>query len=72
MQGHGFVRRCNEPLSERAPELPDDSVVGYACGPPRGDWCTVVQLHFPAPSDVGRDLSKRLNTHVLSLEVHDG
>jgi hypothetical protein len=77
MRGHGFVRRRNEPLSERAPDLPDDSVVGYACGPLRGDWCTVVQLHFYADaamglSDVGRDLSKRLNTHVLSLEVHDG
>ncbi|MBO0757144.1 MAG: hypothetical protein J2P54_14880, partial [Bradyrhizobiaceae bacterium] len=77
MQGHGFVCRCNEPLSERTPELPDDNVLGYACGPLRGEWCTVVQLHFyvngaPTLSDVGRDLSKQLDTHVLSLEVHDG
>lgn len=77
MRGHGFVLRSNEPLLERTPELPDDSIVGYACGPLRGDWCTVVQLHFyvdgaPSLSDVGRDLSERLNTHVLSLEIHDG
>jgi hypothetical protein len=77
MQGHGFVRRRNEPLSERAPKLPGDGVVGYACGPLRGDWCTVVQAHFyvdgaPSLSDVGMELSKQLNTHVLSLEVHDG
>src|SRR5215470_2819685 len=62
---------------ERAPELPDNGVVGYACGPLRGDWCTVVQAHFyvdgaPSLSDVGMGLSKQLNTHVLSLEVHDG
>jgi hypothetical protein len=77
MQGHGFARYSNQPLSERAPELPDDSILCYACGPLRGNWCTVVQMHFfvdgaPALSDVGRDLSKRLHTHVLSLEVHDG
>lgn len=77
MQSHGFRRRRNAPLLERRPELPDDDIIGYACGPLRGEWCTVVQLHFyvdgtPALSDVGRDLSKRLNTHVLSLEVHDG
>ena len=77
MQAYGFVRRSNAPVSDRTPELPDDDILGYACGPLRGEWCTVVQLHFyadgiPSPSDVGSDLSKRLNTHVLSLEVHDG
>src|SRR5262245_53477446 len=76
MQRHGFVRRSNELLPERAPQWPGDGIVGYACGPLRGDWCTVVQAHFyvesaPSLSDVGMELSKQLDTHVLSLEVHD-
>jgi hypothetical protein len=77
MLTHGFVRRGSEKLSNEAPNLTDDGIVGYAYGPLRGDWSTIVQVHFyvdaaPSLSDVGRELSKLLNTHVLSLEVHDG
>jgi|HubBroStandDraft_6_1064221.scaffolds.fasta_scaffold532213_2 hypothetical protein len=46
MQSHGLVGCDSEPLSGQPPQLPRDSVVGYAYGPLRGDWCTVVQVHF--------------------------
>jgi hypothetical protein len=76
MLTHGFVRNGRERLSDAAPNLIDDGV-GYACGPLRGDWCTIVQAHFHVDgasslSDVGRDLSNLLGTHVLSLDLHDG
>jgi hypothetical protein len=74
MHDYGYVRSSSEPLRQ-APMQVDDGVVAYAYGPPRGDWCTVVQVHFHEEdidlSDVGAALSERLGTHVLSLDLHD-
>jgi hypothetical protein len=74
MRDYGYVRSGSEPL-QQAPKQVEDGVVAYAYGPLRGDWCTVVQVHFYEEdidlSDVGAALSELLGTHVLSLDLHD-
>lgn len=75
MEDAGFVRSTTAPLSGQAPEQAADDVAAYAYGPLRGDWCTVVQVHFFEAdievSEVGLALSETLDTYVLSLDLHD-
>jgi hypothetical protein len=78
MQDFGYIRSAATPLAGRAPEPPaeDEGTVAYAYGPLRGNWCTVVQVHFfeedAVLPDVGEALSEALDTHVLSLDLQDG
>jgi hypothetical protein len=75
MREYGLVRSNTIPVSEQGPDAPAGSIGAYACGPLRGEWCTVVEVHeFSMElwlSEVGAALSKALDTHVLSLVVHD-
>jgi hypothetical protein len=77
MRDFGYVRNARAPLGAQAPEPADDETVAVlACGPLRGEWCTVVQVHFfvegIALPELGLALSEKLGTHVLSLNLEDG
>jgi hypothetical protein len=54
----------------------DDIDAAYAYGPLRGDWCTLVQVHFLQDNiwitDLGEALSEALNTYVLTFELMEG
>jgi hypothetical protein len=75
MRDLGFVRRATLPMSrEVLAQIPDD-VAAFACGPLRGEWCTVVEVHDVFEEvrlvNICMALSKVLDTHVLTLDLHD-